>query len=194
MKISKTITITLALLTSIAGIMMSLHSCRETASTNDLVRVGTYDSRIVALVYFRSEQFMESITELQQERKEALEAGDDEKVALLDKKGPGLQDLAHKQGFSTMPIPNILEKIKDSIPVIAERFGLDVIMNKWEIMYQKEEVELIDITKEMLSSFNPSEGTLEMVDQMYDVEPVPLIEILRDDVENWCPEYIEDEE
>lgn len=194
MRILKTITIALALLTGIAGILITMQSCQETTSTDDLVRVGIYDSRIVALAYYRSDQFMDYIAQLRQELKEAKEAGDDEKVALIDKTGPGSQELAHKQGFSTMPIPSILEKIKDSIPIIAKRFELDVIMNQWEIIYQKDKVEFIDISMEMISFFNPSEETMEMLDQMYEVEPVPLIEILREDVENWCPEYTEDEE
>lgn len=194
MSVSKSITITLTLLIGITSIMMTMQSCQETKTSEDLVKVGIYDSRIVALAFYRSDQWGDYITQLRQDHKEAKEAGDDEKVALIDKIGPGSQDLAHKQGFSTMPIPNILEKIKDSIPIIAERFGLDVIMNKWEIVYQKDKIELIDISMEMISFFNPSEETMEMLDQMDEVEPVLLVDILQNDVENWCPEYDDHEE
>ena len=189
MKTVKTITITLALLTVITSIMMTLQSCQETKDTYELVKVGIYDTRIIALVYYRSEEHSNYISQLKKEREEAMEAGDDELVELINKKGPGMQDLAHKQGFSTLPIPNLLEKIKDSIPVIAERFELDVIMNKWEIIYQKDKVEFIDISMEMISFFNPSEETMKLVDQMSEVDPVPLSEIFREDVETWCPEY-----
>ncbi len=193
MKISKIVTIAMALFISIAGMLITMQSCQNITNKDDLVKVGIYDSRIVAVAYYRSESYMDYIKQLKKERREAEEAGDKEKMAYLERKGPGLQDLAEKQGFSTMPIPNILEMITDSIPVIAERFGLDVIMNQWEIIYQKDNVEFIDITKELLSFFEPSEETFTMVDQMYDVDPVPLAEILRDDVENWRPEYEEDE-
>ncbi|MEZ5196127.1 MAG: hypothetical protein R2764_06930 [Bacteroidales bacterium] len=180
---------TLSIFFSAAILIISLSSCQKVEKADDLIRVGIYDTRVIALVYYRSEAHMEYINQLKKERNEAEKAGDEEKVALLERKGPGLQELAHKQGFSTLPIPGLLEKIHDSLPSIAKRLNLDVIMNKWEIAYQAEEVKLVDVTKEMIGFFNPSEETYRIVDQMAEVDPVPLVEIFREDVETWCPEY-----
>ena len=36
------------------------------------------------------------------------------------------------QGFSTAPVTNILEQIKDKLPAINNKAGVSVLLSKWD--------------------------------------------------------------
>ena len=140
------------------------------------VRVGTFDSRALAMAYFGSEAFNRQLNDLRAEHKKAKAAGDEKRVKELDAEGPALQELMHKQGFSTWPVDNILEKIKEKIPEIATQADVEVIVSKWDIVYQRPGVEFVDVTDLMVKLFEPDEQTREILADLPDVEPLPLEE------------------
>lgn len=141
------------------------------------VRVGTFDSRAVAIAYARSEDFGRHIKELKAEREEAKAAGDEKRVEELEAEGQALQELLHKQGFGTWPVDNILERIKGEIPEIAKKAGVDVIVSRWNVVYQGSGIEFTDITNLMVNPFDPDAETLAVLEELKKHDPVPLEEL-----------------
>jgi len=138
------------------------------------VVVGIFDSRAVAMAYFGSEGFNRQLKELRAEHEKAKAAGDEKRVKELDSQGPALQELMHKQGFSTWPVGDILEKIKGKIPGVAKQATVDIIVSKWDIVYQRAGVEFVDVTDLMVKLFNPDEETLKAIKDIQKKDPVPL--------------------
>ena len=141
------------------------------------VRVGVFDSRAVAMAYFRSEAFKRQLNEMRVEYKKAKAAGDEKRVKELGVQGPALQALMHKQGFSTWPVDNILEKIKGKIPEIAKEAKVDIIVSKWDIVYQRAGVEFVDVTDLMVKPFYPDKSTLKIIKEIQKKDPVPHEEL-----------------
>ena len=140
------------------------------------VVVGTFDSRVIAIAYYNTEAHASYIEGLKTEHAEAEASGDKERVKELETIGETSQELAHKQGFSTWPVDNILEIIEGKIPEIAKQADVDLIVSKWNIVYQRSGVEFIDVTDVMVKLFNPDEQMLEMLEQIKKQNPVPLEE------------------
>ena len=126
------------------------------------------------MAYYRSEAFIRQVNDLRAELEEAKAAGDEKRVKELEAEGPALQELVHKQGFSTWPVDNILERIKGQIPEIAAQADVDVIVSKWDIVYQGSGVEFVDVTDLMVRPFDPDEATLAIIKDIQKQDPVPL--------------------
>jgi hypothetical protein len=141
------------------------------------LKVGTFDSRALAMAHYRSEAFIHQMEEMRAEYTKAKEAGDEKRVKELEAEGPAQQELMHKQGFSTWPVDNILQIIKENIPDIAKQANVDVIVSKWSIVYQRSGVEFIDVTDLMVKPFNPDEETLKTIKEIQKQDPVPLEEL-----------------
>jgi hypothetical protein len=96
----------------------------------------------------------------------------------LSTEGESSQHLAHKQGFGTWPVTDLLERIKDDIPGIAESAGVDVIISKWDIVHSGADVEFQDVTLLMVAPFDPDDDTLKLIkEELPKVDPVPLEEL-----------------
>jgi hypothetical protein len=141
------------------------------------VRVGTFDSRAVAIAYARSEPYVRYINGLKAEYEKAKVAGDEKRVKELEAEGEAQQELLHKQGFSTWPVDNILEQVKGKIPEIAKRADVEVIVSKWNIVYRRSGVEFVDVTDLMVQPFDPSDETLKIVKEIVKQAPEPLEEL-----------------
>jgi hypothetical protein len=138
------------------------------------IRVGTFDSRAVAVAYARSETFSRFLMKIKEEHAKAKSEGNESRVREIETEMPALQELLHKQGFSTYSVSNILEKIKERIPGIAKQAGVEVIVSKWDLAYQQAGLQLIDVTDFMVQLFNPDEKTLEIIRQLKKQDPVTL--------------------
>jgi len=150
--------------------------CPEKATPSN-VRVGTFDSRALALAYYRSEGFRRQMREMKAEYEKAKAAGDEKRVKELEAEGPAHQELAHKQGFSTWPVNDLVERIKAKIPEIAGQAEVDVIVSKWDVVYQRSGVTFVDVTDLMVKPFDPGEPTLALIRQLQTHAPVPLEEL-----------------
>jgi len=146
------------------------------------VRVGGFDSRAVAVAYASSPGFNERIKRLMEEKRQAEAAGDQEKVKRLMAEGKAQQAQLHQQGFGTASVANILETINDQLPAIAREAGVDVIVSKWDIVYQTPSAELVDVTEAMLKPFHPSERVQKIVKDLKQRRPLSAEELrnLRD--------------
>jgi hypothetical protein len=149
----------------------------ESDASESKVRVGTFDSRAIAIAYYNTAEHASYVEGLKAEHAKALAAGDKELVKELEAEGESSQELAHKQVFSTWPVDNILETLKERLPEIAKQADVDVIVSKWNIVYRGQQAELIDVTEAMVTLINPDEKTLEILEELKKQDPVPLEEL-----------------
>ncbi len=170
-------TIETVIITALAVLMLQLTTAaqppRESA-IGSKVHVGIFDSRALAMAYYRSKPFNAQMSEMHAKHEEAKAAGDEKRVKELEAEGPALQDLIHKQGFGTWPVDNILEKIKGRIPEIAAQADVQLIVCKWDIVYQQPDVKFVDVTELMVKPFDPDEATLKIIQDIQKQDPVPL--------------------
>lgn len=153
-------------------------SQKKTSGSN--VRVGTFDSRAVAMAYFATDAFNRQLNDLRAEHEKAKAAEDEKRVKESFAELRALGELMHKQGFSTWRVDNILETIKEKIPEIARQGNVDVIICKWDIVYHGSGIELVDVTDLMVQPFNPDKETLKTIKDVQKHDPVPLDEIKND--------------
>lgn len=164
----------------LAGLFLSLSSSgfsRETASEEPKIRVGVFDSRIVALAYFRSAEPMQRLNKMHQELKAAKASKDEERVRELEQEGPWTQIRMHQQVFSNAGVSNILKKVSDEFPAIAREAKVQLIVSKWDMPYSDPAVEWVDVTLPIARLFKPDAATLKIIEQMKDQPPVPFDEL-----------------
>ncbi len=141
------------------------------------VVVGTFDSRVIAIAYYNTEAHISYVKGLKTEHAEAEASGDKERVKELRAIGEASQELAQKQSFSIWPVDNILKIIEGKIPEIAKQADVDLIVSKWDVVYQRSGVEFIDVTDVMVKLLDPDEQTLGTIEQIKKMDPVPLEEL-----------------
>ncbi|HEY3130366.1 MAG TPA: hypothetical protein VGL91_12980 [Acidobacteriota bacterium] len=138
------------------------------------LRIGTYDSRAIAVAYARSGEYQNYVRGLKAELEKAKAAKDERRVKELETWGPVTQARLHEQGFSTGSVKNIMDRIKDSVPGIAREASVSMILSKWEVVYGDPSVEYVDVTLPLVKLFNPDERTLRIVEEVSKHEPIPL--------------------
>lgn len=138
------------------------------------IKIGIYDSRAIAVAYANSEMFKSYMANLMAEYKKAKEEKASDREKELEKEGPFLQQLLHQQSFSNGTVSNIIDKIKDKLPAIAQSTGVSLIISKWELAYINEEVETVDLTNELVSLFNPTDQALKWIEGVRKQNPIPI--------------------
>lgn len=126
------------------------------------LRVGTFDSRLVALAYYNSDGYRQQMRDLK----------------LDEHTGPALQNLMHYQVFSTASIPNVLEQLKGELPAIAREAGVSMIVSRWEIAYQSDGIEYVDVTPQLIARFKPNPKVQKWIDDGAKKEPLPLVKVV----------------
>jgi hypothetical protein len=139
-------------------------------------RVGTFDSRAIAIAYASSNEFNQSIKKLMEEHKQAKADGNEQKAKELEAQGNAHQQKLHMQGFSTASVSEYLVHIKDRLPVVAKEAGVDVIVSKWDLVYQSPDAEFVDVTELMVKQFNPNEKILKTISELKKHPPISLEE------------------
>jgi Skp family chaperone for outer membrane proteins len=150
-----------------------IYSQQETSK----LRIGTFDSRCVAVAYGRTADFMKEIDALRNEVAKAKESGNEELAKELEQQGPSKQVLMHQQVFSNGSINNILEQMKDKLPTLAKENNVKMILSKWEIPFADESFEYVDITDQLVKFFNPDDATKKVIDEIKAMEPIPIEKI-----------------
>jgi len=147
------------------------------SSDNPKVVVGTFDSRAVATAHFGKFINDGGLEKLYSEHNKAKAAGDTKRAEELAAKGSALQKQLHMRMFGNAPIDDILEEIKKDIPRVAQAAGVDIIVGKWDIVYQKPLTKVVDITNQLVNLFEPDEETLEKIKSVLEHPPVPREEL-----------------
>lgn len=138
------------------------------------LRVGTYDSRGVALAYGRSklpDGMLTKVARLRKEHEKASKAGDQERMAAVAAEAAALQGEIHRKVFSGAPIDDVLALIKKGLPHVARAAKVDLIAG--DILFRRPGVEVVDLTLEMSEHFQPDAKTREMIQDLIKTKPVP---------------------
>lgn len=145
-------------------------------STAAKVRIGTYDSRSIAIAFTGSEAFNKWMGNLKSEKDKAKAAGNQKRIAELKAEGAARQKLMHTQGFSTAPVDNILDHINDRLPAIKEKAGVTALVSKWDRagLAKYKDAELVDVTMALVDTFNPSERQRASAVEIQKHDPIPL--------------------
>jgi len=141
-------------------------------SAKDKIRIGIYDSRIVAIFNFQSEEFQKEMRELRTEYLTAKEKKDSVLAKKLEEKGQLTQRILHDKGFGRGSVAEILEKKSEELKVLAKKENLSVIVSKWELNYSID-AELVDITLQMGELF--SKDTEKIKKMMKDLTSNPPV-------------------
>jgi hypothetical protein len=151
-------------------------------SKETTLRIGVYDSRAVAVAYGNSAEFQKSLETVKADYLKAKAAKDDKRVKEIDSQMKAKQRRAHEQGFSTGSVANIMAKIKDSLPEVAKKAGVEAIVSKWEVNYQSPGIKVVDVTDDLVALFHVSAKGLEWAKGIKAQPPVP-IEAITDDMD-----------
>jgi len=103
------------------------------------VVVGTFDSRAVKLAYDSAKM-----------------AG---RMPAVEVPKP----IEFRQGFGTGDVSEYLDQIRDEIPKIAQKTGVDVIVSKWDIEYHDPNVKFVDMTEALIQPFKPTEERIKII-------------------------------
>ena len=136
------------------------------------VRIGVYESRAVAVAYIRSEAFSRKMKELHRQRAEAEKSGDTKAVEQLEATGQSMQVRMHLQGFSTAPVDDLLDTLRDKLPGVAQQAGVVVITRAAD--YHEAGVEVVDITDALVQLFDPDQQTLKVIAELRKQKPQPI--------------------
>lgn len=135
------------------------------------VRVGTYDSRAIAVAYAAST--FNPVREKMKEYEAAKNAGDAEKMAALEAWGKNRQRMLHFQGFGRVPVDDLLEPVQEGVARIAADEQLAMIA--MACTFAAEGVEVVDVTDQLVELFQPTEKTRATVRQVREAEPMSLV-------------------
>lgn len=140
------------------------------------VRIGVFDSRMVALAYYNTDEHRTFVRDLSAQLQAARSANETAKVAELEFRGPALQNLMHYQVFSSASIPNVLEKLAPVLPKVAADARVSIIVSKWDVAFRDPSVEYVDVTDALVARFNPSDNVQKWVASGKAKDPIPLLE------------------
>lgn len=146
-------------------------------SQTNRLRVGVYDSRAVAVAYANSTAWRDSMKAVREEYAKAKAAKDEKQMKAIESRMKLQQLRAHEQGFSTGSVAGIMAKVKDALPGVAGKAGVQLIVSKWELNYQAPGVEVVDVTEELMGLFQVSDQGKRWAKEIQAKPPVPLEEI-----------------
>jgi hypothetical protein len=138
------------------------------------IRVGTYDSRAIAVAWTRSDMFRNQLTQMRAERDKAKAAGDEKAVQQVGAREKGEQERLHEQAFSTASVAGLMEKISQEVPGIAKDAGVVLIVSKWEIVYKDPAVQYVDVTMPLMRKFSADPQVVKIAEEMMKQQPIPL--------------------
>ena len=142
-------------------------------------KVGIYDSRAVILAYVFTPPFNAWMSGLRDRYEKAKAAGDEKGMKAAEEEGKARQKKMHLQGFSTAPVDDALEVIKDQLPEIAKKAGVGVMISKWDKagLAKYPGAEHVDVTMALVEAFHPVERQRKIIPEMLKTEPLPLEEV-----------------
>lgn len=137
------------------------------------VRIGVYDSRAIAIAFAPSKY--NPVKENMKKYQRAKADGDKNKVKKLEEWGKKHQRQLHRQGFSIVPVNDLLEHVKEEMEGVAKKANVDAIVRKCDFVGNN--VEVVDVTDELVKLFDPSEKTWKFVRSIKDKPGVDLDEV-----------------
>ncbi len=141
-------------------------------------KIGTFDSRAIAIAYANSAEGSQFINGLRAEMAKARESRNDSLVRAVSEKGRVHQVLMHLQGFSVGSVSEILKKHAPEMKEVARAAGVEALVSKFELAYLGNGIDTVDVTLPMVKLFDPSERALVWVADLAHQPPLPMFDIL----------------
>ena len=148
------------------SVLLGVEEKEEKTQKASQVIVGTFDSRAVTLAFGTSPQQ----AEFYKRYPEYVAPRDGATPEEVEQWKINLKKRQFRQGFGRGDVSEFLDLIRDEIPKIAEKTGVDVIVSKWDIEYQSPKVKLVDVTEALIQPFKPTDERLKII---RDVMKVP---------------------
>ena len=162
------------LLVAVGSIAALIVGC----SSRPSMRIGTYDSRAIAIAFGNSEEGRGFVTNLQVEMTKAKAAKNDSLIRHIEKTAETYQVLSHLRAFSVGSVTGILEKHKAEVNSVAKKAGVEVIVSKFELVYTGPDVDAVDVTLPLVRIFKPSAQALKWISDVPKHEPLPMLDVL----------------
>lgn len=139
-------------------------------------RIGTYDSRAIAVAYAGSPVQQKLMAPLRAAHQAAKQAGDRAEVEKLEARGRALQQSAHRQAFSTAPVDDLLEQIAEALPAIRRDAGVTALVSIWDAagLARHAGAERVDVTDALVDAFQPTARQRKTVEEIRKQKPLPL--------------------
>ncbi|HQR08739.1 MAG TPA: hypothetical protein PLN21_18075 [Gemmatales bacterium] len=146
---------------------------KDSIASSSKVRIGTYDSRSVAIAYAASKY--NPVKVKMEEFGKAKAAGDKAKMKELESWGEEHQRLLHFQGFGRVPVSELLEPVKVQVQELAKKKGLSAITMSCDVV--ADNVEVVDVTEDLVKLYEPTERTLKMANEIRSARQLGLVEL-----------------
>ncbi len=175
----KKVLVVVVMVTSFAGVALVVVDTARAQSSGEKVRkvrIGTYNSRAVALAYGRSEFFSLPYEQWKRQIEMAKQGDDKAKIEEAENIPKRRQNLLHMQVFGNAPIHDMLKAphLKKGFEQQATKQRLDVIVRDIDIAHHAPSVELVDITDALVTWCKPSKETLITIEHLLEHDPIPL--------------------
>jgi len=140
---------------------------RVDAQAASPIRVGTFDSRALALAYYNTAAGNQKSNELQRQYAEAKKKRGKKAVAEIEARAQADQALRHQQVFSSGSLGALLAlpEVRDALSEVAARTGVAIVVSRWEVAWLAEGVEAVDVTAELVAVFEPSDQVRSWIEQ-----------------------------
>ncbi len=180
----KTLHITIKPLLLVIILISFTSFCNTTPaqSTNKVLKIGTYDSRIITLAYSRSEAFNAHLSELQKQSEADFQGNDSTKKVEAAYRMITFQYLLHQQVFCTGSASSVLHIVRDKLPQLVMEEGVEAIVSKWELTYSDPSIEIVDLTMALAKLYNPTGDFENMAAEVGKQDPIPLEEFTIEEV------------
>jgi hypothetical protein len=144
------------------------------------VRIGTYDSRAVALAWTRSDSasikaWNQHRDELMRKAKAAKDAGKQDGKDIVEVMN--IQFLQHAWAFSTVPPESALAELRPRLVEIAREAGVVLIVPRTD--WQDPAVQTVDLTDKLVAEFKPTPQVRKMLTGFEKKPPITLEELTR---------------
>ncbi len=156
---------------------LALGCGRSRAAADDSVRrIGVYDSRAVAVAWAGSPSFKAFMAPLMEEMAAARAAGDGKRVKELEAEAETRQRRLHMQGFSTAPVDDILDCLRERLPGLRQQAGVEPFVSKWDTaaLARYPGAEQVDVTMALVDALQPTEKQRRAAVEIQGRKPIPL--------------------
>lgn len=170
---SRTVLVLAVLIALGLGTTLGVGQTKGDAPGAGKVRIGTYDNRSIAVAYAASKY--NPVKEKTAAYKRAKDAGDRDTAKEFEAWGERFQRQLNFQGFGRVPVGDLLEPVTDRVRDLAQRRGLAAISMGCD--YADADVELVDVTEDLVKLYDPSEKTLATARQIRAAKPMDVVRI-----------------
>lgn len=137
------------------------------------VRIGVFQPRALALAYWRSDTGLRQINDAVKQARIAKQNGCTMmQLEALETNCQALQDHMMAQAFGGAPIDDVLAKLQDVLPKVAQKDNVVAIVP--QVTFKAENVETVDVTDDLAAPFKPSAQTHKMMCDLSRQPPASL--------------------